>query len=164
MKTETRNLSRSRSLLLALAAVTTAAGLSACAVPVMRTTRVIDGPPLAARAVHARYGTVERIEEIDTRVGVSGGGAAVGALIGGVVGHQVGGGFGRAAATALGVFGGAVVGDNVERNNAAAASDTIFRVVVQFDDGGTRSFDYRALGGLHRGERVRLERGELQRA
>lgn len=143
--------------------------LSACAVPVMRTTRVIDGPghaPVAAAPapVYVQYGTVGRIEEIDTHVGDSGGGAALGALIGGVVGNQIGHGGGRAAATALGVFGGAVAGDNVERANAAAASNTVYRVFVRFDDGSTRHFDYRALGGLHSGERVRLENGVLMRA
>lgn len=143
--------------------------LSACAVPVTRTTRVIDGPgyaPVAAAPapVYVQYGTVTRIEEMDTRVGDSGGGAVLGALIGGVVGNQIGHGGGRAAATALGVFGGAVAGDSVERNNAAAASGTAYRVFVHFDDGSTRRFDYRALGGLHSGERVRLENGVLMRA
>jgi outer membrane lipoprotein SlyB len=139
--------------------------LSACAVPVTRTTRVIDGPGyLAAAPVpDVRYGTVTRIEEIDTRVGNSGGGAALGAVIGGVFGNQVGHGTGRAAATALGAVAGAVVGDNTERSNAAA-SNTVYRVHVRFDDGSARSFDYRAVGGLYSGERVRLQGGVLDRA
>ncbi len=138
--------------------------LGACAVPVTRTTHVVEGPEFAPEPVTwVQYGTVTRIEEIDTRVGNSGGGAALGAVIGGVVGNQIGHGSGRAAATVLGVFGGAVVGDNVERNNAAAASGTIYRVYVRFDDGSRRSFDYRGLGGLHRGERVRLQDGVLGR-
>ena len=133
------------------ATMAAAVALSACAVPV-------------APVSYARYGTVTRIEEIDTRVGDSGGGAALGGVIGGVVGNQVGRGSGRAAATVLGIFGGAIVGDNVERSNAAAASSTIYRVFVRFDDGGSTHFDYRGLGGLHSGERVRLDHCALGRA
>lgn len=44
----------------------------------------------------------------------TGAGAVLGALAGGVVGNAIGHGGGRAAATALGLFGGAVVGDRVE--------------------------------------------------
>ena len=41
-------------------------------------------------------------------------GALLGAVIGGMAGHAIGGGSGRAAATAAGVFGGAIVGDQIE--------------------------------------------------
>ena len=44
----------------------------------------------------------------------SGAGALLGAIAGGVMGNAIGSGGGRAAATALGLFGGAVVGDRVE--------------------------------------------------
>ena len=44
----------------------------------------------------------------------SGAGAAIGALAGGALGNAVGNGGGRAAATVLGLFGGALVGDRVE--------------------------------------------------
>lgn len=44
----------------------------------------------------------------------SGAGALMGAIAGGAVGNQVGGGSGRAAATALGIFGGAILGDKIE--------------------------------------------------
>lgn len=44
----------------------------------------------------------------------SGAGAAMGAIAGGVVGNQVGQGSGRVAATALGIFGGAILGDKIE--------------------------------------------------
>lgn len=140
--------------------------LSGCAVPVTRTTRVIEEPRYApvAQATYVQYGTVKRIEEIDTRVGDSGGGAVLGALVGGVVGNSIGHGMGRAAATGLGLFGGAVVGDNIERGNAAQASGVVYRVFVHFDDGSSRSFDYRGLNGLHSGERVRFDHGRLDRA
>ncbi len=46
----------------------------------------------------------------------SGGGAVLGAIAGGAVGNSIGKGSGRAAATALGVLGGAVLGNNIEGN------------------------------------------------
>jgi len=150
----------------ACATLAVAALLSACAVPVTRTTRVVQEPwnaPVASNT-YVQYGTVARIEEISTHVGDSGGGSVLGAVIGGVLGNTVGHGMGRAAATGLGIFGGAVIGDNIERNNAQAASSVVYRVFVHFDDGSQRSFDYRGLNGLHNGERVRLDRGLLDRA
>lgn len=46
----------------------------------------------------------------------TGGGAVIGAIAGGAVGNQIGKGSGRAAATALGLIGGAVLGNNIEGN------------------------------------------------
>ena len=44
----------------------------------------------------------------------SGAGAAMGAIAGGVIGNQVGKGSGNALATMAGLFGGAILGDNIE--------------------------------------------------
>lgn len=44
----------------------------------------------------------------------TGGGAVLGAIAGGAAGNAIGGGSGRAAATALGVIGGAVLGNQIE--------------------------------------------------
>ncbi|MBS0466820.1 MAG: glycine zipper 2TM domain-containing protein [Proteobacteria bacterium] len=44
----------------------------------------------------------------------TGGGAVLGAIAGGATGNAIGGGSGRAAATALGVIGGALLGNQVE--------------------------------------------------
>ncbi len=44
----------------------------------------------------------------------SGGGAVLGAIAGGAVGNQIGSGSGRALATAIGLIGGAVLGNNIE--------------------------------------------------
>lgn len=67
-------------------------------------------------------------------------------------------------ATALGAFGGAVLGDKAEHDQAAANSGTVYRVTVQLDDGHTRRFDHGALNGLQAGERARLQGGQLDRA
>jgi outer membrane lipoprotein SlyB len=138
--------------------------LSACAVPVMRTTRVYEGPAPAAAFADTEYGSVRRIDVTDIAVQPSGGGAVVGGLIGGVLGNQIGHGAGRAAATVLGAFGGGAVGDQIEHDEAAASAHRIYHVVVHFDHGGTRTFDYRTLNGLHVGDRVRFEDGVLDRA
>ncbi len=46
----------------------------------------------------------------------SGGGAVIGAIAGGAAGNAIGRGNGRAAATALGVIGGALLGNHIEGN------------------------------------------------
>ena len=51
----------------------------------------------------------------------SGAGAVMGAIAGGAVGSQIGGGMGRAAATAVGILGGAVLGDRIEGQPAPVA-------------------------------------------
>lgn len=53
-------------------------------------------------------------EQVAVQPNKSGAGAAMGAIAGGVLGNQVGGGSGKAAATALGIFGGAIFGDKIE--------------------------------------------------
>jgi hypothetical protein len=49
----------------------------------------------------------------------SGAGAVMGAIAGGVIGNAIGQGGGNAAATALGMMGGAILGDKVESNPSA---------------------------------------------
>jgi len=53
----------------------------------------------------------------------SGAGAAIGAIAGGALGNAVGHGGGRAAATAIGIIGGAFLGDNIEGPGAAQAQN-----------------------------------------
>lgn len=48
----------------------------------------------------------------------SGAGGVIGAIAGGLLGNTVGGGSGRAAATAIGIVGGAVVGDRLENRQS----------------------------------------------
>ena len=92
-----------------------------------------------------------RNETVSTAPQSSGGGALVGALIGGVVGNSVGAGMGRAAATALGVVGGAAVGDRVEANaqppglatvqrcrTVSTSQDQLIGYDVIYDYNGTR--------------------------
>lgn len=140
-----------------------ALALAGCAAPVRRVTHIGEAPRSAAYS-EVEYGTVRRIDLVETSEQPTGGGAVLGGLVGGVIGNQIGHGAGRAAATVLGAFGGAAVGNNVEQNQAAAASRRYYHVVVQLDHGPTRTFDYYELNGLRRGDRVRLDHGVLERA
>lgn len=99
----------------------------------------VMGSALFTTAAHAtEYGTVVSSTPITATVAVprqqcsdgqalvqtppSGAGALLGAIAGGVLGHNLGDGFGRAAATGIGVVAGSVIGNQVEANaNPATA-------------------------------------------
>lgn len=53
-------------------------------------------------------------EQVAMQPNKSGAGAAMGAIAGGAVGNQFGGGNGKAAATMLGILGGAILGEKIE--------------------------------------------------
>jgi len=106
-----------------------------------------------------QIGSVSSIEIIALDSRSSGGGAVLGAVLGGVIGHQFGGGSGRRVATGAGVIGGAIAGNQVEKNNKSA--DEIYRVTVNFDNGRTQQFDYQQIGDLRRGDRVRVEGAQI---
>jgi len=148
-----------------IAAAATLAVLSfaGCAAPETQVTHIYDAPA-GVEFEAAEYGTVRRIDVVETSEQPTGGGAVLGGVLGGVLGNQIGSGTGRGAATVLGAFGGALLGNNIEQKRAAADSRRYYNVVVQFDRGGTRSFSYYELNGLHVGERVKLDHGVLGRA
>ena len=55
-------------------------------------------------------------QQVATPTGPSGAGAVMGGIAGAAIGNGIGAGSGRAAATALGILGGAVLGNNIEGN------------------------------------------------
>ena len=57
-------------------------------------------------------------EQVAVQPNKSGAGAAMGAIAGGTVGNAMGGGSGKVAATMLGIFGGAILGDKIEGPSA----------------------------------------------
>lgn len=142
------------------------------------------------RGSHVQYGYVRSIEALQARGGddryrgeryerdadrTSGGGALAGAIIGGVIGNQIGGGSGKAAATAIGIVGGAAIGNEAERQNnrerdayyerdgRGYQGQRVFRVVVRLDNRNEQVFDFERLDGLRVGDRVRIDNGRLQR-
>ena len=62
-------------------------------------------------------------EQVAVQQPKSGGGAILGAIAGGAMGNAVGGGNGKAAATMLGLIGGAVVGNNLEGSQAPQSQE-----------------------------------------
>lgn len=116
------------------------------------------------RAAYVEYGRVSNIEVVRTEEQGkgSGAGAVIGGIAGAVIGRQIGGGSGRDLATAAGAIGGAVVGNNVEKNNSTQVRET-WRVSVQVDRGGYRSYELSNSANLRVGDRVRIENGQIFR-
>ena len=162
MKIPTRPLAMGASLL-ALATLT------ACVAPqpVYQTSRYPYQPTYpVAQSPYVEYGHVANIEVIRSQTagaGTSGGGAVAGGVVGGVLGNQIGHGSGRAAATALGVIGGALLGNNIEANANAPRVYESYRVSIQTDNGAYRSFDVPSPGDLRIGDRVRIDGGQISR-
>jgi outer membrane lipoprotein SlyB len=86
------------------------------------------------RRICGDCGVIESVQAIETRGQDSGMGAAGGAVVGGLLGHQVGGGRGKEAMTVVGVLGGALAGNQIEKN---VKSTTSYDVVVRMDNGSS---------------------------
>ncbi len=78
--------------------------------------RVMTATPVVQQVAVPRQ--VCTTQQVAQRGGTTGAGAVIGGVAGGVLGNQIGHGSGRAAATALGVVGGAVLGNTIEGNQA----------------------------------------------
>lgn len=74
--------------------------------------RVISSTPVVQQVAVPRQ--VCSTEQVAVQQPKSGAGAAMGAIAGGAVGNAVGSGPGQAAATMIGIIGGAVLGDKIE--------------------------------------------------
>ncbi|HWI82267.1 glycine zipper 2TM domain-containing protein [Ramlibacter sp.] len=83
--------------------------------------RVLSATPVIQQVAVPRQVCTTQPMAVQQPGGTTGTGAVIGGLAGGVIGNQIGHGGGRAAATALGVIGGALLGNNVEGNQAQAA-------------------------------------------
>jgi len=88
------------------------ATLASAAVQAQEVGKVISSTPIIQQVAVPRQ--VCNNQEVVTGGQKSGAGAAMGAIAGGVIGNQMGKGSGNAAATMLGLFGGAVLGDKIE--------------------------------------------------
>lgn len=108
--------------------------------------------------VCANCGVVASVNAIAQKGEGSGLGAIAGGVLGGVLGHQVGGGTGKKIATVAGAAGGAYAGHQVEKN---MKSTTHYDVVVNMDDGTTRTFSYDTQPAFQAGSKVRVVNGAL---
>ncbi len=146
-------------------------GLSACVAPPPRH-RVVYHESASQdegsydQSYSGRYchtcGTLRDVDQVEIRHGTSGGGALLGAIIGGVIGNQFGHGNGRAAATAVGVVGGAAIGDSVEQNDSRARSGYAWRYRIELDDGRWATVTQYENQGLHPGARVFVRGDHLE--
>jgi outer membrane lipoprotein SlyB len=106
----------------------------------------------------ASCGTVESIHAVELKGNASGLGAVAGGLTGAVVGHQIGRGNGNTAMTILGAAGGALAGNQIEKNVKKHYS---FRVTVRMDDGSSRTLSQSSAPAVAVGERVRVVDGAV---
>ena len=97
-------------VLSALAAAAMLGSGGASAMDIMA--RVISSTPVVQQVAVPRQ--VCNNQQVITQAPKTGGGALLGAVAGGAVGNAIGNGGGRAVATMLGLFGGAILGDRVE--------------------------------------------------
>jgi outer membrane lipoprotein SlyB len=125
-------------------------------------TATAAAPVPAKPVVSANLGEVSHIETLTERPKGSGVGAVAGGVLGGVAGHQVGDGRGQDAATVVGAVGGALLGNKIERDRAVKVVG--YRVQVKLDNGDVRTFERSQLDGLHVGDRVRVEGGQVRAA
>lgn len=111
-----------------------------------------------AAPVCTTCGVVASVNAITQKGEGSGIGAVAGGVLGGVLGHQVGGGTGKKIATVAGAAGGAYAGHQVEKG---MKSTTRYDVVVNMDDGTTRTFSYDTQPAFQAGVKVRVVNGAL---
>ena len=112
-------------------------------------------PAPATNAAYVQYGQVTSVESVRGEGGSVGKGAILGGIAGAVLGHQVGSGSGKDAATVVGIVGGALIGNEIEKRQQSGPD--FIRVAVRFDNGTQRSFDYSQAVDLRVGDRVRVE-------
>jgi len=113
-----------------------------------------------AQAACNECGTVTNVKTVKIEGKGSGLGAVAGGVVGGVLGHQVGGGTGKDLATIGGVAGGAYVGHQVEKKSKAR---TEYRVIVEMEDGSSKTFKYSSQTSYKVGDRVKVKNGKLTR-
>jgi outer membrane lipoprotein SlyB len=137
--------------------------LSACASRPQVNEPVYSPSRSGPSSVAVSYGVVRSIES----VGIAsdqpqGAGAVVGGVIGAVVGRQFAdSSSGKNVGTVAGAVGGALIGNEIEKNTRRDQQGV--RVNVQLDQGGVRSFEFRSIGELRVGDRVRIEGNQLYR-
>ena len=113
---------------------------------------------------YVEYGRIINVEVLRSQGQAQGSGlgAVLGGVAGALVGSQIGGGTGRTAATVVGAVGGAVAGNAIEKNRNPVPGES-YRVSVQLDNGGTRTYEVPSFGELRSGDRVRIENNQLYR-
>jgi outer membrane lipoprotein SlyB len=105
-------------------------------------------------------GTVTEVKTVKIEGKASGVGAVAGGVVGGVLGHQIGGGTGKDIATIGGAVGGAYVGHQMEKKSKQRIQ---YQVVVEMDDGTSRTFKFSSQTSYKVGDSVKVKNGKLVR-
>ena len=114
--------------------------------------------PAARDSVCASCGTVASIRMVEIKGDATGLGAVAGGVTGAVVGNQMGRGNGNAIMTLLGAAGGAMAGNEIERN---VKKHYRYHVTVRMDDGSFRTVSQASVPSVAVGERVRVINGAV---
>ena len=75
-----------------------------------------------------------------------------------MLGHQVGSGRGNTAATVVGALGGALAGNEIEKNRNTTSH---WEVRVRLEDGTNRTVRFDQQPSWRSGDRVRIENGRI---
>jgi outer membrane lipoprotein SlyB len=136
--------------------------LSACASR-PQANEPVYSPSRSAAPVAVSHGVVRSIEAVGTASDQpQGAGAVMGGVLGAVIGRQFAdSSSGKNVGTVAGAVGGALIGNEVEKNVRRDPQGV--RVNVQLDQGGARSFEFKSVGELRVGDRVRIEGNQLYR-
>lgn len=111
---------------LAIGSILIAAGISGFA---QEAARVISSTPIVTQvAVPRQVCSTQQVMVQGSQTGV---GTLTGLALGGAIGNRFGGGDGRAAATALGAIGGAIIGNQLEGQAAAPHVENVQNCQVQ---------------------------------
>ncbi len=113
-----------------------------------------------APVVDPTRGHIESVYVTEQKGESKGVGAVAGGAVGGLVGNSFGRGNGRTAATVLGVVGGALAGNEIEKR---ARTVKTWHITVRMDDGSTRNLTQSTAPGWRNGDEVRLVDGRLTR-
>ena len=129
------------------------------AAPKANRTAAAQAASVATHSTCAECGVIESVREIAAKGQGSGIGAVGGGVLGGLLGNQVGGGRGQDVMTVVGVVGGAVAGNEVEKRVKATKS---YEVTVRLDDGSSRVISEASMPTWRTGDKVRLVNGAIQ--
>ncbi len=116
-------------------------------------------PPVVVAAICRECAVIEEVREVEKAGQASGAGAVGGAVVGGVIGHQMGGGRGRDVATVLGVIGGGLAGNQIEKN---AKKTVEYQIVVRYEDGTKGLFTQATPPSWRPGDKVKVINGVIQ--
>jgi outer membrane lipoprotein SlyB len=116
-------------------------------------------PALSNRAGScAVCGVIESIHTVQVRANPSGLGALTGGVTGAALGNTIGQGNGTTAMTILGAAGGALAGNEIEKN---VKQHIVYRVTVRMDDGSVRTVSQTTPPALAIGDKVRVVNGTV---